>query len=48
LLAPRPGQPVVEKVLIDWHHRQVFKGGGSLTGGSASVDVQDLPGDVRR
>jgi putative restriction endonuclease len=26
LLAPRPGQPVVELVHVDWHHRQVFKG----------------------
>jgi len=28
LLAPRPGQPVVEVNHVDWHHRQVFKGGG--------------------
>ena len=28
LLAPRPGQPVVEVDHIDWHHRQVFKGTG--------------------
>ena len=28
LLAPRPGQPVVELVHVDWHHRQVFKGAG--------------------
>ncbi len=28
LLAPRPGQPVVELDHIDWHHRQVFKGAG--------------------
>jgi len=28
LLAPRPGQPVVEVTHVDWHHRQVFKGGG--------------------
>jgi putative restriction endonuclease len=26
LLPPRPGQPVVEPVHVDWHHRQVFKG----------------------
>jgi len=26
LLAPRPGQPVVEVNHVDWHHRQVFKG----------------------
>lgn len=26
LLAPRPGQPVVELDHISWHHRQVFKG----------------------
>jgi putative restriction endonuclease len=26
LLAPRPGQPVVELVHVDWHHRQVFEG----------------------
>ncbi len=26
LLAPRPGQPVVELDYISWHHRQVFKG----------------------
>ncbi|HEY5990124.1 MAG TPA: HNH endonuclease [Streptosporangiaceae bacterium] len=26
LLAPRPGQPVVELGHISWHHRQVFKG----------------------
>jgi hypothetical protein len=25
LLAPRPGQPVVELDHISWHHRQVFK-----------------------
>jgi putative restriction endonuclease len=25
LLAPWPGQPVVELDHIDWHHRQVFK-----------------------
>jgi putative restriction endonuclease len=29
LLAPRPGQPVVELVHVDWHHRQVFKGAAS-------------------
>ena len=28
LLAPRPGQPVVEVNHVDWHHRQVFKGAG--------------------
>ncbi len=28
LLAPRPGQPVVEVDHVDWHHRQVFKGTG--------------------
>lgn len=28
LLAPRPGQPVVELDHIDWHRRQVFKGAG--------------------
>jgi putative restriction endonuclease len=28
LLAPRPGQPVVEVNHLDWHHRQVFKGVG--------------------
>jgi putative restriction endonuclease len=26
LLAPRPGQPVVELEHVNWHHRQVFKG----------------------
>jgi putative restriction endonuclease len=26
LLAPRPGQPVVELHHLNWHHRQVFKG----------------------
>jgi putative restriction endonuclease len=26
LIAPRPGQPVVELDHIGWHHRQVFKG----------------------
>jgi putative restriction endonuclease len=26
LLAPRPGQPVVELAHVDWHCRQVFKG----------------------
>jgi hypothetical protein len=29
LLAPRPGQPVVEVNHVDWHHRQVFKGAAS-------------------
>jgi putative restriction endonuclease len=28
LLAPRPGQPVVEVTHVDWHRRQVFKGVG--------------------
>ena len=28
LLAPRPGQPVVELKHVDWHQRQVFKGAG--------------------
>lgn len=28
LLAPRPGQSVVELVHVHWHHRQVFKGTG--------------------
>ncbi len=28
LLAPRPGQPVVEVDHVNWHHRQVFKGAG--------------------
>ena len=28
LLAPRPGQPVVEVDHVDWHQRQVFKGVG--------------------
>jgi putative restriction endonuclease len=28
LLAPRPGQAVVEVNHVDWHHRQVFKGAG--------------------
>jgi len=26
LIAPRPGQPVVELDHVSWHHRQVFKG----------------------
>lgn len=26
LLAPRPGQPVIELGHLDWHHQQVFKG----------------------
>jgi putative restriction endonuclease len=25
LLAPRPGQPIVEVNHVVWHHRQVFK-----------------------
>ena len=28
LLKPRPGQPPVELVHVNWHHRQVFKGAG--------------------
>jgi putative restriction endonuclease len=28
LLAPRPGQPVVEVNHVDWHHQQVFKRAG--------------------
>lgn len=29
LVAPRPGQPVVELDHVNWHHRQVFKGTGT-------------------
>ncbi len=29
LLAPRPGQAVIEIEHISWHHRQVFKGAGA-------------------